>query len=276
MFARQEAQRRAEEPVGFLIDPASEGRYPQSDAAVQKTLSDLGHPHLMDDLRALSQNAGVEVPRVLIDYKQPRLGAAMKINGQNTLVLNDELLKSTSRKNLNGVIGHELAHIKLGHLNNDDSSYTPFEKLVVMAEPKLWRLAWRRRESAADREGALIAGSVDGLVDFFRDRMREQKETRPPGIISAITNSRPMRFLRSMRKDDHPTYEKRVKKLKQFARQYPAELQASKSALDGLWGKAGQQFAQAAPRAERRSPPPAALKSSSSAPRAKLPRPAPR
>ena len=253
--AQREAQRRAEEPAGFVIDPASEGRYLLSDAAIQKTLSGLGHPRLIDDIRALSQNAGIEAPHILIDYKQPDMPASATImNGQYTIVLNNKFIKSRSRESLNGVIGHELAHIKLGHLDNDASSYTPFENLVWMAAPKLWRLAWRRRESAADKQGALIAGGTEGLVDFFRDGIQQEKATRPSGIVSRIMNSRPVRFLKSISGDDHPTYEKRVKKLEQLTRTHPAELETAKSKLDAFQGKAGQQFAQAASRAALPSP----------------------
>ena len=240
---------------GLMADPAAVN--PASEAAFRERTTTLGHPELLDDFRALVKSAGLtKAPLLLLGQKEVRPGRTPKkpgaratklIGGEYIIVVDQELLKQNSASVIRGVMGHELAHIQLGHL---DRKASWIEKICtkVFGEPGLIAL-WksRRREIQSDLRGAVIAGGVEDLTKYFSDRIRERKEKRR-GLAARLKNSAIMQRCSGWF-GTHPAHDTRVKKMKSFAVRHSAELQAGKSRLEEARRKVKQDFAEAAVRA---------------------------
>jgi Zn-dependent protease with chaperone function len=238
---------------GFLID--LNGGDPQSEARAAKAFSGLGHPGLLDEIRLLAKNAGLpETPLVVIDTGREGGGAeAIKLYGQNTLVIHKGLLKQENAEELKGTIGHELAHMtaKEGWLFRAylkaylkvAGQLAAIKKpvLLKLLKPALLPLRWKQRrdETQADKRGAVIAGGVEGMISNYSGYLSPKQAT--PLSFSGITDrikSSVMERLFSA----HLTDKKRIKDLKRFAVRHAGEIQASKSRLDDLRGKMGGDF----------------------------------
>src|SRR5215813_4179154 len=152
-------------------------------------------PDLYELVRGLAQRAGLPMPRVyLMDNPQPNAFATGRNPDHAAVAATTGLLQMLSRHELEGVIAHELAHIKNrdtltmtitatiagaismlaqfglffggGHRNNNGVGLIGTLAMVILAPlaAMLVQMAISRtREYAADNMGAHIAGHTEGL-----------------------------------------------------------------------------------------------------------------
>jgi len=245
--------------AGFLIDP--DNGSPAFEARAAKTLSDFGHPDLLNDIRLLAEGARhaenstpaenallTATPLIFIDRSEEFNAFSTRLDGQNALVINKELLKEVAPEELNGLLGHELAHIVLGHTRRIGEPVSLFSKILnsraakvlLPVIPLLQRWKSRREEEQADKMGVVIAGDAEGFIEFFK------QEEGAPDLFTRVMDRLHTPF------STHPRDGRRVKYLERFAVKHAEEIQAGKSVLDNLRGKTGEDFAQAAPRSAQK------------------------
>jgi heat shock protein HtpX len=159
------------------------------------------HP-LFQTVQRLAQRAGLPMPKVYIIPDQSPNAFATGRNPQHAAVAATEgILRALTREELDGVIAHELAHVKHrdilissvaatlaatimmvarfamffggGHRDDDERGGNPVALLATMilapiAAMLIQSAISRSREFAADAGGAAIAGSPHGLVNALR------------------------------------------------------------------------------------------------------------
>jgi len=159
-------------------------------------------PELFALVRRLSQKAGLPMPRIyLINQPQPNAFATGRNPDHAALAVTTGLMRLMSTEELEGVIGHELTHIKnrdiligtiaatvagaVGYLaqmmqwalifggGDDDEGGNPFVAVVLMivasiAAVMIQMAISRSREYAADAGGARIAGNPRYLSNALR------------------------------------------------------------------------------------------------------------
>jgi len=132
------------------------------------------------------------------------------------LVISSSMLEIMNERELEAVIGHELGHVKSGHL-----VYHTLAELLVrgaslslsimgldaVAEPlRLLLLAWHRdSEISADRASLLVANDLDVIKSMFSKFIRHSEEGFE-GILDSISE-----LFKT-----HPTYLNRIRKLEEF------------------------------------------------------------
>jgi heat shock protein HtpX len=150
-------------------------------------------PELYSMVRRLSQKAEIPMPRVYImDQAQPNAFATGRNPDHSAVAVTSGIMNILSREELEGVIGHELAHIKnrdiligtvaatiagaisyLAHMaqwalifggGDDEEGGNPLVAIVMMivapiAAMLIQMAISRSREYAADSSGARIAGN---------------------------------------------------------------------------------------------------------------------
>jgi heat shock protein HtpX len=152
-------------------------------------------PELFEMVDRLRQRAGLPMPTVAIaPHDQPNAFATGRDEAHATVCVTEGLMKLTSREELEGVIAHELAHIKnrdmllqtvtatmagaIGSLSqmafffggrDDDGDSNPIAGLVMLivaplAASLIQFAISRQREFKADAVGAQIAGNPRGLA----------------------------------------------------------------------------------------------------------------
>jgi heat shock protein HtpX len=155
-------------------------------------------PELYGMVRRLAQRAELPMPTVAITpAQQPNAFATGRSPAKAVVAVTQGLLQTLNQEELEGVIAHELAHIKnrdmlistvaaviAGAISNipyllmfgggrDDEDAHPFARLALMllaplAAVVLQMAISRQREFEADRVGALIAGKPRGLSTALR------------------------------------------------------------------------------------------------------------
>lgn len=157
------------------------------------------HPDLIEMVSRLSKNAGLPMPRVYVcPQEAPNAFATGRSPSKAAVAVTQGALTLLSYDELEGVMAHELAHVKnrdtliscvaatiagaisfLGHMafmmtalggnnNNREGSNPLVGILLLILAPiaaTLIQLAISRsREYVADEDGARIAGTPDGLI----------------------------------------------------------------------------------------------------------------
>lgn len=157
-------------------------------------------PELYAMVRTLSQNAGLPMPRIYMSPSpQPNAFATGRNPNNAVVAVTDGLMRLLSRDEIEGVLAHELAHIKnrdilvgsmaamiagaisaianiaqwgliFGGGDDDDNPLgmvgTLLAIIVMPIAAMLVQMAISRsREYGADADGARIAGRPDGLVN---------------------------------------------------------------------------------------------------------------
>jgi heat shock protein HtpX len=161
-------------------------------------------PELYGAVARLSQRAHLPMPRVyMIDQEQPNAFATGRDPGHGAVAVTTGIMRILSREELEGVIAHELAHIKhrdilvgtiaatiagaisylaqmtqwamiLGGGRNDENrGSTPIAALVMMivgpiAAMMVQMAISRSREYGADQGGAQIAGNPLNLAGALK------------------------------------------------------------------------------------------------------------
>ncbi len=161
-------------------------------------------PDLYNIVRMLSQKAEMPMPRVyMIDEEQPNAFATGRNPKHAAVAVTTGIMRILSREELQGVIGHELAHVRNrdilistiaatiagaisylaqmaqwamifgGHRGDDDEGGSPIAAFVMMivgpiAAMIVQMAISRSREYAADKGGAEIAGNPRYLAGALR------------------------------------------------------------------------------------------------------------
>jgi len=223
-----------------------------------KPVTESDAPELYGSVRRLSQKAGLPMPKVYI-IPEPALNAfATGRNPEHGVVaVTDGILRALSREELEGVLAHELAHIKHrdiltgtivatiagaismiaqmahwamlfgGGRRDDDEGGSPIVALVMMivapiAAMLVQMAISRTREYEADKGGASIAGNPYGLVNALQKleqgaQIVPMHDAKPATAHMFIVNPLTGGGLMKLF-STHPPIADRVKKLKELAR----------------------------------------------------------
>lgn len=167
-----------------------------------RPLSESEAPELYTMVRRLAQRAGLPMPRLyLVPEMQPNAFATGRDPQHGVVAVTQGLLQMMERSEVEGVIAHELAHIRnrdtlimavaatiagaisaLAHMfyyatlffgHRDERSGNPLAALVLVIVAPLAAMIIqlaisRAREYEADRVGAMIAGTPMGLANALR------------------------------------------------------------------------------------------------------------
>lgn len=215
-------------------------------------------PELHAIVEELSANAGIPKPRVYVMHEaQPNAFATGRNPEHGVVAVTEGLLGILDRRELRGVIAHELAHIRhrdilvssiaaaaattitylaqalsfgamFGHSSDRDeeSGSAAGALLAIVVAPLAATLIQmgisRSREFVADEGGAAIAGDAEGLARALRKL--EIAAGRVPAEVAPATASlfivNPFGATRSMARlfSTHPSTEERVERLMAIAR----------------------------------------------------------
>ncbi len=203
-------------------------------------------PEVHAILRRLSKEASIPIPEVyLMPAQQPNAFAVGQSQSTAAIALTDKLMEILDEKEIEGVIAHELAHIK----NNDTLISTAaaamagipayitqiimgggrggwgiFSRLITIIFAPLTALLIRTaisrsREFTADKTGARICKSPDGLASALL-KMQKHTKSSPMKVTPAtshlfIINPHTV-FSWGRLFNTHPPVDERVKRLKQM------------------------------------------------------------
>jgi heat shock protein HtpX len=215
-------------------------------------------PELYGSVRRLSQKAGLPMPKVYIIPEQALNAFATGRNPEHGVVaVTEGILRALSREELEGVLAHELSHIKHrdiltgtivatiagaismiaqmahwallfgGGRRDDDEGGSPIVALVMMivapiAAMLVQMAISRTREYEADKGGASIAGNPYGLVNALQKleqgaQIVPMHDAKPATAHMFIVNPLTGGGLMNLF-STHPPIAERVKRLKELAR----------------------------------------------------------
>ncbi len=211
-------------------------------------------PELHRTVERLSQQADLPKPQIAIaDSQVPNAFATGRNQSNATVAVTSGLLRTLDQEELEGVLAHELAHIKnrdvmvmtiasflstlafivvrWGWLFSGDGENQAPIYVAILVSLVVWVLSFlliralsRYREYAADRGGASITGnpsalasalmSIDGRMDNVpSEDLREQAEMNAFFIIPIRSG-----FIGKIA-SSHPPTEKRIEKLRELEQQ---------------------------------------------------------
>jgi heat shock protein HtpX len=215
-------------------------------------------PDLYGSVRRLSQKAGLPMPKVYIIPEQSLNAFATGRNPEHGVVaVTEGILRTLSRDELEGVLAHELSHIKHrdiltgtivatiagaismlaqmahwamlfgGGRRDDDEGGSPIVALVMMivapiAAMLVQMAISRTREYEADKGGAQIAGNPYGLVNALQKleqaaQVVPMQDAKPATAHMFIVNPLTGGGLMKLF-STHPPIAERVKRLRELAR----------------------------------------------------------
>lgn len=221
-----------------------------------KEVSEAEAPELYRIVRRLAQKAGLPMPKVyIIDSEQPNAFATGRSPKHGVVAVTTGIMKILSREEVEGVIGHELAHIKnrdilistiaatiagaisylgqmamwaniFGGRHDDEEGGNPIVALIMMIIAPLIAMLIqlaisRAREYAADVDGAKIAGNPLYLSNALR-KLHYASQAIPmdanPGTAHMfIVNPISGKSLMKLF-STHPPIEERIARLEAMAR----------------------------------------------------------
>ncbi len=223
-----------------------------------KQVSEAEAPELYSIVRKLSQKAGLPMPKVyIIQSEQPNAFATGRSPKNGVVAVTTGIMRILSREELEGVIGHELAHIKhrdilistiaatiagaisylaqmaqwamiFGGRSDDDEGGHPIAAFLMMIIAPIIAMIIqlaisRAREYAADEGGARIAGNPLYLANALR-KLHYASQAIPmnanPGTAHMfIVNPLSGRSLMKLF-STHPPIEERIARLEAMVRGY--------------------------------------------------------
>ncbi len=230
------------------------GGYWYSDSIVLKMyqarkVTEADAPQLYGAVRDLSQKAGLPMPGVyIIPSASPNAFATGRNESHAAVAVTEGILKILNRDELEGVLAHELAHIKNRDILIATAAATIAGSVVMMANMARWAVVFaggkkigrtvgtlalsivapvaatmvqmalsRSREFEADAGGAAISGKPEALAGALEKlsapASREALEANPSTahlfIVNPLSAEGAMRWFRS-----HPPVDQRVARLK--------------------------------------------------------------
>jgi heat shock protein HtpX len=217
-------------------------------------------PELFQMVDRLRQQAGLPMPVVaLAPSDQPNAFATGRSHSKSVVCVTTGLLKLVDRRELEGVLAHELAHIKHNHMLVSTVAATMAGAITLLASVARWGVLLgggrdgdrnpfallamaivapiaalivqmgisRANEFVADRTGASIARDPEGLasallrLDAYAHRIPMQ--VNPAGAQLAIVN--PLAAIRGgglfKLFSTHPPVEERVARLRELVARNP-------------------------------------------------------
>lgn len=214
-------------------------------------------PELYSMVRRLSQKAEIPMPKVYImDQDQPNAFATGRNPSHAAVAVTTGIMRILTREELEGVIGHELAHVKhrdiligtvaatvagaisyLAHMaqwamifgggrHDDDEGGSPIAAIVMMivgpiAAMLIQMAISRSREYAADAGGARIAGNpqylAGALQKLHQASQRIPLDAQPATSHMFIVNPLSGGGLIKLF-STHPPIEERIARLQAMAR----------------------------------------------------------
>lgn len=213
-----------------------------------REISEAEAPDLYGSVRRLAYRAQLPMPKVCImDEDQPNAFATGRNPEHGTVAVTTGIMRLLSRDELEGVIAHELAHIKnrdilvstiaatiagaisylahmamfMGGRHDDDEGSNPFAMIVMMivgpiAAMLVQMAISRTREYGADAGGAAICGNPSHLANALRKlEMASQRipmdanpATSHMFIVSPLTGGGVLKLFST-----HPPMEERIARL---------------------------------------------------------------
>lgn len=205
-------------------------------------------PELYAMVDTLRQRAGLPMPTVAVaPHDQPNAFATGRNPANSVVCVTDGLLRLVSRDELEGVLAHELAHIKnrdmllqtmtatmagaisnLAHFGlffggSDDEGGSPFAGIAMailapIAAMLIQFAISRQREFKADAVGAQIAGRPEGLANALRklDAYSKRIPMRVSPAVAPLAQVNPLAAYRggiASLFSTHPKTEERVARL---------------------------------------------------------------
>jgi len=204
-------------PLSPIIDELVVKRYIRS--ALSRLSEEGERLSLSSELGSLLRECGLilgleSLPETYIIRSRSLTAFTFGSNKSQFLVLSSGLLRSLDRDELKAAIGHELGHIKCGHIK-----YHTLAEILVrgveyslgvlggalnMLSPaiRLMLLSWHREsEISADRAGLIVVGGSEKVVSLLRKLHRG---------FGGVGNSVGELF------STHPAYENRVKHILEY------------------------------------------------------------
>ncbi|MDW7973159.1 MAG: zinc metalloprotease HtpX [Thermodesulfovibrio sp.] len=221
-----------------------------------KEVSESEAPELYSIVRKLSQRAGLPMPKVyIIESDQPNAFATGRSPKHGVVAVTTGIMRILSREELEGVIGHELAHIKhrdilistiaatiagaisylaqmamwaniFGGRNEEEEGGSPIVALIMLIlSPIIAMIVQlaisRAREYAADEGGAEIAGNPLYLSNALRKLHYASQEipmdANPGTAHMFIVNPLSGKSIIKLL-STHPPIEERIARLEAMAR----------------------------------------------------------
>ncbi len=221
-----------------------------------KPLAPRDLPWLHEQVTALAHRAGIPKPQLyLVDDPAPNAFATGRSPASGVVAVSTGLIELCSRREVEGVLAHELAHIvhrdilistitatlagaisMLAHLagyllmfagrGSDDDGPNPLMMLVFMIlAPLLAALIQmavsRTREYEADREGARLAGTPEGLASALARlggyHKRAPARHAEPAMAHLYIAMPRLRGGLSSWFSTHPPIEERIRRLRAMA-----------------------------------------------------------
>jgi heat shock protein HtpX len=211
-------------------------------------------PELYEMVRRLTNKAGLPMPRVyIINQPQPNAFATGRNPENAAIAVTTGIMSILSVNELEGVIAHELSHIKhrdiligtvaatiagavsyLAHMaqwamifgGSDDDDGNPFAAIVMMivapiAAMLIQMAISRSREYAADAGGARIAGNPGYLASALKKLhsasqqipLKAEPATAHMFIVNPLSGGRMARLFST-----HPPLEERIARLENMKR----------------------------------------------------------
>jgi len=225
-----------------------------------KEVTEAEAPELLSIVRRLSQRAGLPMPKVyIIESDQPNAFATGRSPKHGVVAVTTGIMRILSREELEGVIGHELAHIKhrdilistiaatiagaisylaqmaqwamifgAGRHDDEEGGGHPIVAFIMMIIAPLIAMIIqlaisRAREYAADEGGAKIAGNPLYLANALK-KLHYASQAIPmdanPGTAHLfIVNPLSGKSLMKLF-STHPPIEERIARLEAMARGY--------------------------------------------------------
>lgn len=215
-------------------------------------------PELYSMVRRLAQRAGLPMPKVyIIESDQPNAFATGRSPKHGVVAVTTGIMRILNREELEGVIGHELAHIKhrdilistiaatiagaisylgqmamwaniFGGRSDEEEGGSPIVALIMMIVAPLVAMIIqlaisRAREYAADEGGAQIAGNPLYLANALR-KLHYASQQIPmdanPGTahLFIVNPLSGKSFMKLL--STHPPIEERIERLERMARRY--------------------------------------------------------
>ena len=117
-----------------------------------------GSPGIILDGNRLAQQAGLPFPKVyIIDEDQPNAFATGRNPQHGAVAVTTGLLRILSREELEGVIGHELAHIKHRDILVSTMVATIAGAITYLAQMAQWSMIFGGRRDEGEEGGGLFA-----------------------------------------------------------------------------------------------------------------------
>lgn len=170
-----------------------------------KIVAEADAPGLYQMVDRLRQNAGLPMPTVAIaPSEQPNAFATGRGHDHAVVCVTEGLLQLIDRDEMEGVIAHELAHIKHRHMLVGTIAATMAGAVGFLASMARWGAIFGGGGRDGDRNpialivAAIVAPLAAGIIQFAVSRQNEFQADRTGAAISG----RPMSLADALRKLD--------------------------------------------------------------------------